>query len=129
VIAEKEFLSPGMDAVPTPPRTSPGTPPPVLVRQGGGPFSAGRSHRRRRSASPLPPPPVPAEMPEDTTGRIAYITVSPPPDLRPDAPAEAVPEAARSAVGTGPALEGWLAVALAAAVILVIFLVGMVVTR
>ena len=125
MIAEKEFLSPGM-----PPGAGPDEPPPpappLLIRQGGGPFSAGRSHRRRRSADPLPPPPVPAEMPYDTVDRVAFVSVVPPPDVRPDPPAEApTPAAPRPA----SRLEGWTAVALAAAVIVVLFLVGMGITR
>jgi hypothetical protein len=125
VIAEKEFLSPGSPLPAGPDEPRPPSPP-LLVRQGGGPFSAGRSHRRRRSADPLPPPPVAAEMPYDTAGRVAFLSVTPPPDVRPDAPAEApAPAAARP----GSRLEGWTAVALAAAVIVVLFLVGMGITR
>jgi hypothetical protein len=125
VIAEKEFLSPGMPPGAGPDATRPATPP-LLVRQGGGPFSVGRSHRRRRSADPLPPPPVPAEMPYDTVGRVAFLSVAPPPDVRPDPPAEAP---ALAAPRPGSRLEGWTAVALAAAVIVVLFLVGLGITR
>jgi hypothetical protein len=125
VIAEKEFLSPG-----TPPDPGMDDPPvdvPLLgIRQGGGPFSAGRSHRRRRSASPLPPPPIPAEMPYDTAGRVAFLSTEPPPDVRP-APADGEPEPAPPPPGAG--FEGWVAVAIAAAVILGLFLLGMGLTR
>jgi hypothetical protein len=124
VIAEKEFLSPGSPLTAGPDDPRPPTPP-LVIRQGGG-LSVGRSHRRRRSADPLPPPPVPAEMPYDTVGRVAFLSVAPPPDVRPDPPAEA---AAPAAARPGSRLEGWTAVALAAAVIVVLFLVGMGITR
>jgi hypothetical protein len=125
VIAEKEFLSPGMPLDPGGDEPPPDVP--LLgIRQGGGPFSAGRSHRRRRSASPLPPPPVPAEMPYDTAGRVVFLSAEPPPDVRPDPGAEPPPEAPPA---LGPWVEGWVAVATAAAAILVLFLVGMGLTR
>jgi hypothetical protein len=125
VIAEKEFLSPGMPLDHGADEQSAETP--LLgIRQGGGPFSAGRSHRRRRSASPLPPPPVPAEMPYDTAGRVVFLSTEPPPDVRPDTAAEPPLEAPPQ---LGSWLEGWPAVAIAAAVILVLFLLGMGLTR
>jgi hypothetical protein len=96
------------------------------VRQGGGPFSAGRSQRRRRSATPLPPPPVPAEMPFDTAGRVAFLALTPAPDVRREPAAEAPAPAAPPAVSP---LEGWTAVALAAAVVVALFLLGMGLTR
>lgn len=125
MIAEKEFLSPGMPADPG--GDEPLSEVPLLgIRQGGGPFSSGRSHRRRRSASPLPPPPIPAEMPYDTAGRVAFLSTEPPPDVRPEPPVEETEPAAPAA---GAWLEGWVAVAIAAAVILALFLVGMGLTR
>lgn len=125
MIAEKEFLSPGTPLDPG--GAEPGPEVPLLgIRQGGGPFSAGRSHRRRRSASPLPPPPVPAEMPDDTTGRVVFLSSEPPPDVRPER-ADGDPEPAAPAPETW--LEGWVTVAIAAAVILGLFLVGMGLTR
>jgi hypothetical protein len=125
VIAEKEFLSPGMPLDPGGEEQSPDVP--LLgVRQGGGPFSAGRSHRRRRSASPLPPPPVPAEMPYDTAGRVAFLSTEPPPDIRPTPAAETPPDAPPFLAALP---EGWVAVAIAAAVILGLFLAGMALTR
>jgi len=121
VIAEKEFLSPGL------PSGAGADEPPLGVRQGGGPFSAGRSHRRRRSASPLPPPPIPAEMPYDTAGRVVFLGAEPPPDVRPDPAAEV--EAGPAPPPRGEWLGSWIAVAVAAALILVVFLVGMGITR
>lgn len=127
MIAEKEFLSPGApaDAGPDTPVGPQG--PPLLMPPGGSPFSLGRSHRRRRSATPLPPPPVPAEMPYDTAGRIAFLSVTPPDDVRPEPAAEGPTPAV--GVRTAAPLEGWTALALAAAVIVVLFLVGMGLTR
>jgi hypothetical protein len=125
VIAEKEFLSPGTPADMG--GAEPGPEVPLLgIRQGGGPFSSGRSHRRRRSATPLPPPPIPAEMPDDTTGRVVFLSTEPPPDVRPERAGE---EPEPTAPAPGARLEGWLAVAIAAAVILGLFLVGMGLTR
>ncbi len=102
--------------------------PPLLVRQGGGPFSVGRSQRRRRSASPLPPPPVPAEMPYDTVGRVAFLALTPAPDVRCE-PVEEAPAAAAAASPAGSPLAGWAAVALAAAVVVALFVLGMGLTR
>jgi hypothetical protein len=96
--------------------------PPVLVPQGGGPW-AGRSHRLRRSATPLPPRPVPAEMPDDTAGRVAFLGAEPSPDVRPEPPEQT--QAAPAATAPGSLLEGWRAVALAALLVVVLFALGM----
>jgi hypothetical protein len=95
--------------------------PPVLVPQGGGPWG-GRSHRLRRSATPLSPRPIPAEMPDDTAGRVAFLSVDPAPDVRPDPPGET--EAMASA-RPRPLLEGWTAVGLAAVLLIALFALGM----
>jgi hypothetical protein len=126
VIAEKEFLSPGTPLDPGADEFPPDRPA-FSVRQGGGPFSAGRSNRRRRSASPLPPPPIPAEMPYDTAGRVVFLAEEPPPDVRSD-PDAAPPEDVAPAAAA-PWFEGWVAVAVAAAVIVALFLLGMGLTR
>lgn len=96
--------------------------PPVLIPQGGGPW-AGRSHRRRRSATPLPPRPIPAEMPDDTAGRIAFLSVEPAPDVRPDPPGET--EATPVAATTRALLEGWTAAGLVAVLVIALFALGM----
>jgi hypothetical protein len=129
VIAEKEFLSPGTPAGPGPEHPAEPPSPPLQVRQGGGPFSAGRSQRRRRSATPLPPPPVPAEMPDDTAGRVAFLALTPAPDVRREPAAEAPVVAPVAAPVARSSLEGWTAVALAAAVVVALFLLGMGLTR
>jgi hypothetical protein len=98
------------------------------VREGGGPLSIGRSHRRRRSASPLPPPPVAVEMPYDTAGRVTFLAVTPAADVRPaPAPAEPPEPAARPPLPR--LLRGWYVVTAAGAAVLVLFLLGMALTR
>lgn len=126
MIAEKEFLSPGM-----PGDEGSTTPAPLRIPQGGGPYLVGRSHRRRRSAGLLPPPPVPAEMPVDTAGRVVFISTSPPPDVRPEPPGDAGDATSSPAAPASMAarIEGWSAVALAAGLILAVFLVGLVLFR
>jgi hypothetical protein len=95
---------------------------PVLVPRGGGPWS-GRSHRLRRSATPLPPRPTPAEMPDDTAGRVAFLGVEPPADVRPEPPDETATAAAPAP--RAAALRGWRATALAALVVVAVFALGM----
>lgn len=129
MIAEKEFLSPGTPAGPGSEQPAEPPSPPLQVRQGGGPFSAGRSQRRRRSATPLPPPPVPAEMPYDTAGRVAFLALTQAPDVRREPAAEAPVVAPVAAPAAGLPLEGWTAVALAAVVVVALFLLGMGLTR
>ncbi len=127
MIAEKEFLSPGMPGA----EGKDPAPAPLQIPQGGGPYLVGRSHRRRRSAGLLPPPPVPAEMPVDTAGRVVFISQSPPPDVRPEPPGDhdETPVPAAAAAPLAARIEGWTAVALAAGLVLAVFLVGMVLFR
>jgi hypothetical protein len=98
------------------------TAPPVAVPQGGGPWFGGRSHRRRRSATPLPPPPIPVEMPDDTMGRVAFLSVEPPPDVCPEA--APVPAGPPAAPPRRPLL-GWVAAAVVALAIVAVFVLGM----
>ena len=86
-----------------------------------------RSSRRRRSVAVAPALLDPAELPEDAPGRVKLITVEAPAD-RVDPPAPVPPTIARS-----PSLlsagDGWIPVAVAGAVIVVIFVVGMLLTH
>lgn len=86
-----------------------------------------RSPRRRRSVAVAPALLDPAELPEDAPGRVKLISVAAPDDIV-DAPVAVAPQMARS-----PALlaagGGWIPVAVAGAVIVVIFIVGMLLTR
>ena len=86
-----------------------------------------RSTRRRRSVAVAPALLDPAELPEDAPGRVKLITVEAPADIT-DAPAPVPPTIARS-----PSLlsagGGWIPVAVAGVVIVVIFVVGMLLTR
>jgi hypothetical protein len=86
-----------------------------------------RSTRRRRSVAVAPALLDPAELPEDAPGRVKLITVEAPADIV-DAPAALPPTIARS-----PSLlaagGGWIPVAVAGVVIVVIFIVGMLLTR
>jgi hypothetical protein len=86
-----------------------------------------RSTRRRRSVAVAPALLDPAELPEDAPGRVKLITVEAPADII-DAPDAAAPRVARS-----PSLlaagGGWIAVAVAGAVIVAIFIVGMLLIR
>jgi hypothetical protein len=86
-----------------------------------------RSTRRRRSVAVAPALLDPAELPEDAPGRVKLITVEAPADVL-DAPVAAAARVARS-----PSLlaagGGWIVVGVAGAVIVVIFIVGMLLTR
>ncbi|MHB8490009.1 MAG: hypothetical protein ACYDC4_12615 [Candidatus Dormibacteria bacterium] len=86
-----------------------------------------RSPRRRRSVAVAPALLDPAELPEDAPGRVKLISVAAPADIV-DAPAAVAPLTARS-----PALlaagGGWVPVTVAGAVIVVLFIVGMLLTR
>jgi hypothetical protein len=86
-----------------------------------------RSTRRRRSVAVAPALLDPAELPEDAPGRVKLITVEAPADIL-DAPAAAPPHVAHfpSLLAAG---GGWIAVALAGAVIVAIFIVGMLLIR
>jgi hypothetical protein len=86
-----------------------------------------RSTRRRRSVAVAPALLDPAELPEDAPGRVKLITVEAPADIL-DAPGAAAAPVRRS-----PSLlaagGGWVAVAVAGAVIVAIFIVGMLLIR
>ena len=86
-----------------------------------------RSPRRRRSVAVAPALLDPAELPEDAPGRVKLIAVDAPADVL-DAPAAVPPTPAR-----GPSLlaagGGWIPVAVAGAVIVAIFIVGMLLTH
>ena len=103
--------------------------PPVTLT-GGADLAAGR--RRRRSASLLPPLPAPADMPDDTAGRVAITSLPVPPGTvaTPTAtgPSSAEP-APITAVGGEAALAGWLPVLALGAALVLLFIVGVLVTR
>jgi hypothetical protein len=88
-----------------------------------------RTPRRRRSVAVAPALLDPAELPEDAPGRVKLIVVEAPADIV-DAPAAPPPRIAQSA---SPSLlataGGWIPVAVAGAVIVAIFIVGMLLTR
>ncbi|MGD0194507.1 MAG: hypothetical protein ABSC35_06565 [Candidatus Dormibacteria bacterium] len=86
-----------------------------------------RSQRRRRSVAVAPALLDPAELPEDAPGRVKLIAVAAPADIL-DAPATLPPSVTRSPSFLA-AGEGWIPVAVAGAVIVVIFVVGMLLTR
>jgi hypothetical protein len=89
------------------------------------------SRRRRRSASPLPPLPSPADVPEDAAGRVAFLAIAVGDDVVPPAPALAeapLPPVPPRAPAVNP-LDEWLPVILLGAVMLVVFIIGMVVTH
>lgn len=107
------------------------------------------ARRRRRSASLLPPLPSPTDIPEDAAGRIEILSVPPPLNSTPVAPLTskpAVPAATGvaatqgrqdsdsapgpvTAVGGSAALAGWLPVIALGLVLVVLFVVGVLVTR
>jgi len=93
-------------------------------------------HRRRRSASPSPPPPVvPTDVPEDSPGRIVYVA---PVSGEQDAELVGLEDVvvptfvdgwAPVADPSPPAGSGaWLAVAVVGAVLIVVFIVGILAT-
>lgn len=92
-------------------------------------MSEARSPRRRRSVAVAPALLDPAELPEDAAGRVTLISVDAPTDIlgTPGAIPSAPP------VTTSPsvlaAADGWVVVAIAGVVIVVIFVVGMLLTR
>jgi hypothetical protein len=88
-----------------------------------------RSPRRRRSVAVAPALLDPAELPEDAPGRVALIAVEAPDDIvgTPGAAAASPPVIATSSILV--AGEGWFVVAGAGLVIVVIFVVGMLLTR
>ena len=92
-------------------------------------MSEARSPRRRRSVAVAPALLEPAELPEDATGRVKLISVAAPADVV-DAPAAARPG---PVVATAPSLlaegDGWIAVAVAGTIIVLLFLAGMLLTH
>jgi hypothetical protein len=68
-------------------------------------------------------------MPYDTAGRVAFLALTPAPDVRREPAAEAPVVAPDAAPVAGLPLEGWTAVALAAVVVVALFLLGMGLTR
>ncbi len=86
-----------------------------------------RSPRRRRSVAVAPALLDPAELPEDAPGRVKLIAVDAPADIL-DAPATPPPTAGRapSLLAAG---DGWIPVAVAGAVIVAVFIVGMLLTH
>lgn len=90
------------------------------------------SRRRRRSASPLPPLPSPADIPEDAPGRVTFLTVATSPDVvPPPLPATEAPLPQPAPALSSPAdpLREWLPVVVLGLSMLLVFIVGMVVTR
>jgi hypothetical protein len=87
-----------------------------------------RSPRRRRSVAVAPALLDPAELPEDAPGRVTLIAVDAPDDIlgTPGAAARPPVVASSSILAAG---EGWFAVGVAGLVIVVIFVVGMLLTR
>ena len=97
--------------------------------------------RRRRSVARSPALVDPADLPEDAAGRIELIAIRAPEDAVDDRPRSASAAADRDDGAPGElltsaqttsfltALDGWFAVAIIGAVLLVVFIVGMAVTR
>jgi hypothetical protein len=104
---------------------------------GGHADPAQAARRRRRSASLLPPLPSPSDIPEDAPGRVAIIAMGPPPGDPATAilaeppgppPAPATPAPIAALGGENP-LAGWLPVLALGAALVLIFVVGVLVTR
>lgn len=88
-----------------------------------------RSQRRRRSVAVAPALLDPAELPEDAPGRVKVISVAAPDDVL-DAPVAPEPPVAAAAFPSLIAAGGgWFAVGAAGVVIVLIFVVGMLLTR
>lgn len=90
--------------------------------------SEARSQRRRRSVAVAPALLDPAELPEDAPGRVKLIAVAAPADIV-DAAAPVAPTAVERSPSLLAAAEGWVPVAVAGVVIVVIFVIGMLLTR
>jgi hypothetical protein len=95
------------------------------------------ARRRRRSATLLPPLPSPADIPEDAAGRVEIFAIATLPDvtspnsvLTPPAPSPSGETAPITGMAgaTGP-LAGWMPVLLLGVVLVVVFVVGVLVTR
>jgi len=89
-----------------------------------------RLPRRRRSATHTPALLEPAELPEDAAGRVDVIAVRAPADVLDTVETPAQPPPAE-----GPALrvllmrDGWIAIGVLAAVLAIVFVIGMVFTH
>lgn len=91
-------------------------------------MSEARSQRRRRSVAVAPALLDPAELPEDAPGRVKLISVAAPADVV-DAPSTVAPPAGAPSPSLLAAGDGWIPVAVAAIVIVLIFVIGMLLTR
>jgi hypothetical protein len=87
-----------------------------------------RSPRRRRSVAVAPALLDPAELPEDAPGRVKLIAVDAPADIV-DAPVPAAPPRTSPRPSLLAAGGGWIPVAVAGALIVAIFVIGMLLTR
>lgn len=94
------------------------------------PVANGR--RRRRSATLLPPLPSATDVPEDAPGRVAIVAVPLPPEAAaasessPPAPVQPAPI---TVVGGEAPLAGWLPVLALGVALVILFVVGVLVTR
>ena len=94
-----------------------------------------RPVRRRRSVARTPALVAPIDIPEDAPGRVAFIAVRAPADVvapRPAADAdtgELAPPPEEHATAWLSQWGGWLAVGALVALLAVLFVVGMAVTR
>jgi len=93
-----------------------------------------RLPRRRRSAARTPVVIDPADIPEDASGRVEVLAVRAPADVydpadRPPDESAAAPPAPSRAVELLLTADGWVAVGVVGALVLVLFLIGMLLTR
>ncbi len=95
-------------------------------------MSEARLPRRRRSAARTPILIDPADIPEDAAGRVEVLAVRAPADVidpvDPPLPPPAPPGPSR-VVQLSLLADGWIAAAIVAVIVLVIFLVGLALTR
>jgi hypothetical protein len=89
-----------------------------------------RRYRRRRSAAALPSHLEPAEVPDDSYGRVEYISVEMPEVLDEQSvtnlpPLETIP----TMTAKPTAVEAWLAVVALGVVLVALFALGMALTR
>jgi hypothetical protein len=107
----------------------------AVVLPGHADTAAHATRRRRRSASLLPPLPSPTDIPEDAPGRVAILAMGPPPGTEHEAPApepSSPPVAAPAPVtpvGGAAPLAGWLPVLTLGVALVLVFVVGVLVTR
>lgn len=88
-----------------------------------------RSTRRRRSVAVAPALLDPAELPEDAAGRVALITVEAPNDIVGTPGFVAPPPQAGTRSSILAAGGGWIVAGVAGAVIVVVFVLGMLLTK